>query len=594
MTPEPSRSGYIAGIDRDIKDPVKSMEANNLRAEFEETLKKTARLEARLYEVECENTNLKFKLKRTESELTETQALLGKAVVAASRKEKEPGSPPASGPSRIPDNSLKRKARSPSLEIVEVPAPSSKKLKEKEKVQEAPTRVDHGFITPRQTHKVADVSISVRSTDLPNTPVKSENLSRTKVDPGADDDLVPLSKPNAARKGIPVGGDGHPNAASKGRTNTGVVSSSSSSCTPVVSVPAQTSPNLKEVKPRYNIKSQHVFSLPQSVADIYLKGAKALEISPPPLDLEVPRTFLRLAYGGNDQQFLQFIQEGMNPSGPVLRRLVFPMLHLNPSMPSSPGEPGLVFASRHEILSNPPWTVFCKRSNAKALWIYLGEYESVLGGKMTAEQFRSQSNIVQREWAKILLKQKKFDVYVSMRARIALRLASIIPIDDKAEEKNLILEEVLAVKNGKGRPVTEDDIICAFSKGNEGIDIIRMTCVKYDHVFADDMKAKFSNYDTLLAATAKKKNPVKSKGSIAQRKVAKTGDTKPKNRAPAVSNDSDSDDSTPPSEARESHTPIRQRRPRRASRKMIESMTEDVGEDNASDSEDDAFSDYVE
>ncbi|KAF8957574.1 hypothetical protein BDZ97DRAFT_1762834 [Flammula alnicola] len=580
MTPESSGSGNVADIDCDAKErPVNSLEAN-FHGTFEENLKETERLKARLYQAECENTRLKLKLKRTESELKDTQALLGKAVVSASRKEKELDSPPISGPS-LPDNLLKR-ARSPSLELIEMPVPAPKKSKGKEKEKEAPTQAG-GTTTPGRNHNMAYVDIPLRSTNR-NTSLRTENLSRPKVDQVADD-LASRLKLDTTHKRIPAEED-LPNDASQGRVETGMASlSSSSSCIPGVSVPApQTSLNLQEVNPRRNIKSQHVFSLPQSVADMYLQGAKALEISPPPLDLEVPRKFLRLAYGGSDQHFLQFIQAGKNPSRTGLRRLVWPMLDLNPSMPSSPGEPGLVFASRHEILSNPPWTVFCKRSNAKALWLYLGEYENVLGGKMTAEQFRSQSKIVQREWANLLLTRKKYDVYVSMRARIALRIASIIPIADKEEEEKLIQAEVQAVKDGKGRPVTEGDIISAFSKGDEAVDIIRMICIKYDHVFADDIKAKFSNYDAMLAAE-KKKKPEKS--NTTKGKAKKTGGAKLKHRAPSVSNDSDSEDSA---ESLSEAPPIGQHRSQRASRQMIESMGSDAGEDIATTSED-AFSD---
>ena len=37
------------------------------------------------------------------------------------------------------------------------------------------------------------------------------------------------------------------------------------------------------------------------------------------------------------------------------------------------------------------------------------------------------------------------------------------------------------------------------------MDIIRVTCVKYDHVFANDIEAKLPNFDTLLAASSQKK-----------------------------------------------------------------------------------------
>jgi len=84
-----------------------------------------------------------------------------------------------------------------------------------------------------------------------------------------------------------------------------------------------------------------------------------------------------------------------NPSGPTKRRMVFPMFDMNPAMPDQPGHAGLVFASRHEILRDGPWTVFCKPpETGKALWLYLGEYTSELCGKMTREEFRIQRDAV--------------------------------------------------------------------------------------------------------------------------------------------------------------------------------------------------------
>ena len=121
----------------------------------------------------------------------------------------------------------------------------------------------------------------------------------------------------------------------------------------------------------------------------YLASSTPLKIDPPPLDLQVPRKFLWRAYGGNERQFLQYIKEDMNPSGPFRRKLVFPMIELNPLMPSRPGAPGLLYTPRHEILFDGPWTLFGKLSPAKAVWDYLGEYESEICGKMSALQFMS-------------------------------------------------------------------------------------------------------------------------------------------------------------------------------------------------------------
>lgn len=114
------------------------------------------------------------------------------------------------------------------------------------------------------------------------------------------------------------------------------------------------------------------------------------------------------------------------------RLIVWPMHSMNPSMPLFPGEPGIVFASRHEILQQPPWSLFGKRvtyagtkvkgkgkkrmrdededededeeeedddddkkeNDNKATWSYLGEYKSTLIGKMTATEFSDQSDSV--------------------------------------------------------------------------------------------------------------------------------------------------------------------------------------------------------
>jgi hypothetical protein len=56
-----------------------------------------------------------------------------------------------------------------------------------------------------------------------------------------------------------------------------------------------------------------------------------------------------------------------------------------------------------------------------------------------------------------------------MRARIALQLASMIPIDDKEEEARIVQNEVKAVSVNKGRPVSEEDIIDVFHQGDEVI-----------------------------------------------------------------------------------------------------------------------------
>jgi len=136
-----------------------------------------------------------------------------------------------------------------------------------------------------------------------------------------------------------------------------------------------------------------------SMAQKYLPSTKAeiFPISPSPVTTEVPRAFLRAVYGGSDQHFLQIFRKNKHPAGVIERRVVFPQFALNPAMPSVPGQPGLVFASRHEILDNPPWSVFRKVSGSgQAVWLYLGDYESELVGKMTAKEFSDLATSVSR------------------------------------------------------------------------------------------------------------------------------------------------------------------------------------------------------
>ena len=219
-------------------------------------------------------------------------------------------------------------------------------------------------------------------------------------------------------------------------------------------------------------------------------NAKIFPIFPNPLKIEVPRAFLRAAYGGAAQQWLQIFRKDKHPKGAIERRVVFPQFGLNPAMPNAPGHPGLMFASRHEILENPPWTVFRKglTDSGKAVWLYLGDYECELVGMMTAQEFSSLAISVssffffrsfslgsltllflkvKSEWAKALLVVKQFDVYVSMRARIALRKHGCIPLEDNKKEGALINKEMDAIKANKGRPVDAADIISALERGDE-------------------------------------------------------------------------------------------------------------------------------
>jgi hypothetical protein len=67
----------------------------------------------------------------------------------------------------------------------------------------------------------------------------------------------------------------------------------------------------------------------------------------------------------------------------------------------------------------------------------------------------------------MLLRMKKFDVYVSMRARIALRKVGVLPVADAHEAEILVKAEMDKIRASKGTEVTEDEIMGALNRGDE-------------------------------------------------------------------------------------------------------------------------------
>lgn len=148
-------------------------------------------------------------------------------------------------------------------------------------------------------------------------------------------------------------------------------------------------------RPKFKFKEEEVFVLPPSTIAHYLAGAPDLLIKPPPITLQVKREFIRLAYGGSDMQLLQTISAERNPTARKQRRLVFPLFQMNPAMPVVPGETGIMFASRPELLSDGPWGLFRRHLDGRtAVWLYLGEYECRVVGKMSKEDFCAQKPTV--------------------------------------------------------------------------------------------------------------------------------------------------------------------------------------------------------
>ncbi|TEB37853.1 hypothetical protein FA13DRAFT_709047 [Coprinellus micaceus] len=150
----------------------------------------------------------------------------------------------------------------------------------------------------------------------------------------------------------------------------------------------------------------------------------------------------------------------------------------------------------------------------------MGEYEWTAIGTTDVEVFRAQKRKVKEHWADELLRWKISlgDHYPSMRARIALRIAGLLPSGSADRDKKLVKEELERIKSNMGHPANREDIISAFDQGEEAIDITLLRCVSYDRTLALDIEAKSRHPQPLVKRRRKQaySYPYATKSSRAQ------------------------------------------------------------------------------
>lgn len=75
------------------------------------------------------------------------------------------------------------------------------------------------------------------------------------------------------------------------------------------------------------------------------------------------------------------------------RDFIFPTPEMNPQMPTSPGQPGLLLSCRRGMLELT-CTMFSRTIPKPARWEYMGEYESELAGQLSPSAFKQQTQAV--------------------------------------------------------------------------------------------------------------------------------------------------------------------------------------------------------
>ncbi|KAJ7728325.1 hypothetical protein B0H16DRAFT_1894147 [Mycena metata] len=196
--------------------------------------------------------------------------------------------------------------------------------------------------------------------------------------------------------------------------------------------------------------------LPADVVAEYLGDVATLEIHPPLGEkLYFSREMMLHPQFGGSSRF--WVTEFTKP--PLKGRAVmFPTSKLDPYMPAGPGQPGLLFTTGSEME-------------------YLGHYQNEVIGKLTPEQYEAQSSEFRAKWASSIRSDKKYNTSHRMRAKIALRKrgATLTP--------QAILSEMQQMKRGEGDDITVEDVIRAFRRGEEYLNVVRTKCLSYDRDF---------------------------------------------------------------------------------------------------------------
>ena len=186
---------------------------------------------------------------------------------------------------------------------------------------------------------------------------------------------------------------------------------------------------------------------------LYLDGTTAYNDRPTSERL----CFSRICVGGNPRTFLAKSHN---------RHCVFPQRVQNPLIVETPGHHGLMFASRLEVADGNVWHLFNQcwsNVKEKTLWEYMGGYKGTVAGTLGHESFTALPEKTKKEWGKQLatVKSAKLDVYVTMRAKIALRKHG------HAINPHTIREEMEKIRNGTGLALSPEDAMIALCAGEE-------------------------------------------------------------------------------------------------------------------------------
>ncbi|KAG6847172.1 hypothetical protein H0H93_009736 [Arthromyces matolae] len=269
-----------------------------------------------------------------------------------------------------------------------------------------------------------------------------------------------------------------------------------------------TNPNRKRTKP----DSQETSSFEQkkdsekpiiseSRPTMLLQGAPILTINPEPLPTTFTRKFLNEVHGGS-------IIDGITYSKDESRLFLFLPAEGSPSLPTSPGNPGLLLTFRKAMLEQPV-TLVIRVQGKPNEWMYFGEYSCTIVGQLTGQKFAQQDRKVKDSWVSLVC-GSRWPEHEEILSRVLSWKKERNPNSTSSHELSIGREDIMAA--------LEAGVVVRFrrflsylkrledadSNLSQKINAVRMECVAYDHEFVEDLRTKLETW-TPAAKKGKKK-----------------------------------------------------------------------------------------
>ncbi|GJE94356.1 hypothetical protein PsYK624_105250 [Phanerochaete sordida] len=194
----------------------------------------------------------------------------------------------------------------------------------------------------------------------------------------------------------------------------------------------------------------------------------------------------------------------------------FPSLEYNPHAPQVPGAPGMFYVPDGHASGSWVSKVFRKRDSSTnrvfvrldgGKWLYVGTYVFAPIESLTPAEFMDQPEEVKRTWAREIKSHSTWGNDVLARIYFRRR--------NGTEPTETELQQISANRSALNS-VSEDEVVAAYSAGEEEFGVFSMTCTGYE---ADWIAELVADYPKWLKSRSKSSSKRKTATRTSQRKA---------------------------------------------------------------------------